>query len=314
MNKLLLAASGSLLILTMFACLFKMNQDKRIAYDLDVRPIDNMPLVEDDPFAAAAHGGAPIEKRDAQYRDWLCAGLKIRVSGSSGSGTIVYYDPETGYAYVQSCGHLWSGNMNAEEGKRRKVTAKVITWYHNEKKLDRERDYPAEVLYYSNSRGRDISLLRFKPDWVPNYFPIAPEDFEFKKDMRLNSVGCDGGREVAHYDVRFIGMRNVGDGWTDLVTTENSPRPGRSGGGLMTDNLYVGICWGTSSYSGDGNGFFTPLKTVREYNKRNGFGWLNEVNVSWARMIPIKDRNNPQGEYPKNYIPLPKEDRNGQDI
>jgi hypothetical protein len=101
-------------------------------------------------------------------------------------------------------------------------------------------------------------------------------------------------------------MRDVSEGWQDLVTTENSPRPGRSGGGLMTENFYVGICWGTSSYSGDGNGFFTPLSTIRQYNKQNGYGWLNEVNISWARMIPIKDRNNPQGEYPKDYIPLPE--------
>ena len=307
MNKLLLAASGCVIVLTFALFLSQLSQrNQDIAYDLTVHPIDNMPLVDNDPFAAAAHGGAPIEKRGEEYRHWLSAGLKIKVRGASGSGTIIYYNEEDGYAYMQSCGHLWDGNMNAEEGKRKKVTCEVETWYHNEVKLDQTKTYPAEVLYYSNSRGRDCSLLRFKPDWKPTYFPIAPEGFEFKKEMYLNSVGCDGGREVAHYDVRYIGMRDVGSGWTDLVTTENSPRPGRSGGGLMTENYYVGICWGTSSYSGDGNGFFTPLSTVRQYNKQNGYGWLNEVGVSWARMIPIKDRNNPQGEYPKDYIPLPK--------
>jgi len=280
--------------------------DAPIEYDLRTNPIDNMPLVEDDPFQALAAGGVPIGKRDAEHRKWLAAGLKIHTSSASGSGTIVYYNPDDGWAYVQSCGHLWRGSMTAEEGKSKRLTGHVTTWYHNDQKLNEPKKYPAEVLYYSNVRGRDVSLMRFKPDWEPEYFPIAPEEFQFTKDMRLSSVGCDSGREVAHYDVRYIGVRTVSGSWEDVITTENSPRPGRSGGGLMTDTYYVGICWGTSSYSGNGNGFFTPLSTVREYNKRNGYAWLNEVGASWARMIPVIDRNNPQGEYPRDYIPLPE--------
>lgn len=279
---------------------------QQVAYDLTVNAIDKMPLVEDDPFAAYASGLAPNEQREPEFRRWLCLGLKIKVRGASGSGTIVYFNAEDGYAYMQSCGHLWDGNMTAEEGKNRKVTCTVITWYHNDKKLDAPREYPAEVLYYSNSRGRDISLLRFNPDWVPEFLPIAPQDFEYTKDMRLHSVGCDSGQEVAHYDVRYIGMRDVGSGWLDLVTTENSPRPGRSGGGLSTDRYYVGICWGTTSYDGSGNGMFTPLSTIRQYNKQNGYGWLNDIGENWAQMIPIRDRNNPQRQYPPNYIPMPQ--------
>lgn len=277
-----------------------------VKYDLTVNPIDNMPLVEDDPFAALASGIMPNEQRGAEFKKWLSVGLKIMVSGASGSGTIIYFNPEDGYAYMQSCGHLWKGNMTAEEGKQRKVTCKVITWYHNDTKLSSPKEYPAEVLYYSNTRGRDCSLLRFKPDWVPNYLPIAPEDFTYQKDMRLHSVGCDSGQEVAHYDVRYAGMRDVGSGWLDLVTTENSPRPGRSGGGLSTDNYYVGICWGTTAYDGSGNGMFTPLSTIRQYNKQNGFEWLNDMGQDLANQIPIKDRNNPQGQYPPGYIPRPQ--------
>jgi hypothetical protein len=125
--------------------------------------------------------------------------------------------------------------------------------------------------------------------------------------MRLHSVGCDGGREIAHYDVRYIGTQTTPNGDSfDLVTTENSPRPGRSGGGLSTDQYYVGICWGTSNRNGNGNGFFTPLSVIHEFNEKNGFGWLNEVGYSWARLIPIVDRNNPQGKYPNDYVPIPR--------
>lgn len=309
MRKTLFTTSVLMSILTAFFFLIKEPENViRYSYDLNVNPIiDNMPLVDDDPFAAVAHGGTPVEQRSQEFRRWLSAGLKIRAVRSSGSGTIVYYNPDDGWAYVQSCGHLWgkNNNMTAEEGKRKGYTCKVTTWYHNDKKLPEPREYRAEVLYYSSSRGRDVSLIRFKPDWEPDYFPIAPDSFEFVKETRFHSVGCDRGSEVAHYDVRHIGFRDVGSGWKDLVTTENSPRPGRSGGGLMSENYFVGLCWGTSRYDGNGNGYFTPLSTVREYNKRNGFGWLNEVRLSMARLIPVVDRNNPQGEYSADYIPLP---------
>jgi len=267
--------------------------------------IENMPLVHDhdDPYAYLAKGYLPIEQRGDEYKKWLSAGVKINVSGASGSGTIIYYSEVDGYAYIQSCGHLWDGNMTAEEGKVRMTTCRITTWYHNDNKLTSPKNYPADVIYYSNSQGRDCSLLRFKPDWIPEYFPIAPEDFEFPENTRFHSIGCDSGGEIAHYDVRYVGMR--GNTWPDLITTENSPRPGRSGGGLLSDSFYVGICWGTSAFDGGGNGFFTPLKTIREYNKMNGFGWLNEVGYSLARHIPIVDRNNPQNKYPKDYIPLP---------
>lgn len=265
-------------------------------------PIDNMPLVMDDPFLTMAQGSSPQEQRGAEFARYLAVGVKIRVTRASGSGTIIYYNPEDGYAYVQSCGHLWEGVMNYKQ--RKEVACQVITWYHNEQKLPQEKTYNAEVLWYSNTKGQDSSLLRFKPDWAPNFFPIGPDDFQFQENMRLHSIGCDHGQEIAHYTVRYLGTR--GGSWPDLVTTENSPRPGRSGGGLISDDgFYVGICWGTSEYSGNGNGFFTPLKTVRYMNEQNGFGWLNDVRSSIAREIPIIDRNNPQGKYPKDYIPLP---------
>ena len=258
----------------------------------------NMPLVEDDPFATSVYGGDPVEQRDANYRKWLSVGVKIRVGRIAGSGTIVYYSTRDQWAYVQSCGHLWDENNINDE-------CKIITWYHNEVKLSEPETYVAEVLYRQHSRGRDISLLRFKANWKPDYFPVAPENWNYEEGQRLHSIGCDGGREIAHYDVEVVGVRE-GE-WPDLVTTRNSPRPGRSGGGLLSENYFVGICWGTSDFSGTGNGYFIPLSTVREYNRRNGYEWLNNVSHnSLARRIPIIDRNSSQGHYSIDYIPLPQ--------
>jgi hypothetical protein len=265
------------------------------------RNVDNMPLVEEEPYEVSAQ--PPVEERGTIVAKWLKTGVKINAKGCSGSGTIIYYDPKSGYAYVQSCGHLWSGGAKAGECD---VKCTVTTWYHNENKLSEPKTYPAEVIYYSQTKGQDCSLSRFKPDWTPDYYPIASVNFVFEKGAMLHSVGCDGGREIAHYGVKVVGMR--GDPWPDLVTVQNSPRPGRSGGGLMSDDgYYVGICWGTSDYSGTGNGYFTPLSTIRYMNKANGYDWINDVGTSLARQIPIVDHNNPPGHYPPDYIPLPRE-------
>lgn len=325
MKKLLLVMS--LLISMMCAGMLAVKLEKPAQQERRgfSKIIDRMPIVEDHPMACYGSGIAPFENRSETVRKWLAPSLKISVSRASGSGTIVFFNPEDGYAYVQSCGHLWNGNMSAEEGKTRKIECQVITWYHNEKKLESTKTYKAEVLWYCNTRGKDSSLLRFKPDWVPNCFPIAKAGYPLPKGTKLHSCGCDGGREVAHYDVEVVGEQNVGSRplrnvlgqitsfadpgeWTDLVTKNNSPRPGRSGGGLMSeDGFYVGICWGTSDVSGNGIGLFTPLSTIRLMNEQEGYGWLNDAKptIDLPRRIPIVDRNNPQKKWPGDYIPLP---------
>jgi hypothetical protein len=310
MKKCFMGISIFLSFLTTFALIYKSSNNLKT--NSFVSPIqlfqyshiDNMPVISDHPYAIYASKQTPIAQRGIEYIQYLAPSLKINVSNASGSGTIIFYDAETNYAYVQSCGHLWRGNMSASE--HRNVTCTVETWYHNNQKLETSQTYRAEVLWYSNTRGRDGSLLRFHPDWIPDFFPLADKNYQYQKDSYLHSLGCDSGREVAHYDVKVVGLRPSEGIGEDLISTENSPRPGRSGGGLLTtDGYYVGICWGTSDVDGSGIGFFTPLSTVKDLNTANGFGWLNDIGKSLAREIPIQDRNNPQGKYPKEYIPLP---------
>lgn len=267
-----------------------------------IHPLDNMPLVKGNP-TPHYDSNAPIEQRDEAYRKWLSPSVKISVSGASGSGTIVYYDSSSNTAYVATCGHLWSnGTMSAEEGKRRNLTCKIITWYHNEKKLESTKVYDAKVVFYSHISGADTALVTFQPDWVPTYFPIAPKEYEYKKNVHVHSCGCDGGQEVAHYDVEIIGMQS-----NDLVTFRNSPRPGRSGGGLMDDQYYIATCWGTENYNGSGKGYFTPLSVIHRIFSQNGYDFLIRIppGGSAARELPVVDRNGSRGDYLKEYILLP---------
>lgn len=294
-----------LLILTTFSiiilALIHQSKDQPICRSIYSESVTPISLVYDP--LAVSKGITPIEQRGVEYRKWLAKGVRILAQNTTGSGTIIYYDKNTGWAYVQSCGHLWRGNMSAR-GKSK--TAQVVTWYHNNVKLNRRRTYTAEVLMHSNHSNPDISLLRFKPDWIPEFFPIAPHNYVVQMGVRAHSIGCDGGREIAHYDVKIV--RYDRGSWTDLVTIDNSPRSGRSGGGLISnDGYYIGICWGTSHKDGSGNGYFTPLSDIHKIMKREGFEWLLNISTtSLVKELPIIDRNNPQKIYSKNYIAIPK--------
>lgn len=301
----LFLATFSFAILSINLLFFKPKNDPII-----VQPGANdllpMPLVLDtDPQTASFKTAPPQPQRGHEFVRFLSATVKVEVSRAIGSGTIIYYDYDSGYAYVATCGHLWSGTRSAEQLKRRPIDCKVQVWYHNEEKITSGktgRRYPAEVLFYSNNRGYDSALLKFKPDWEPNYFPIAPLDYEIKQGDRFHSMGCDHNTETAHYDVQFVGRRGA-----DLVTRHNSPRAGRSGGGLLTDDgYYIATCWGTSDYSGQGVGYFTQLDAIYSLYKSNDFEWLLGISpTGMARRIPISDWLNPDRAFPEDFVPLP---------
>jgi hypothetical protein len=273
--------------------------------NLPLSNCSNMPLVvDDDPYLASIYDAPPVEQRGPEYKRWLQNSFKIRVPGASGSGTLCWYDRGTNTAWVISCGHLWSGTRSAQSLRSDPPNGVFIsTWYQNDIKLPRARSYLAKVHFYSNRDGYDISLLSFNPDWIPEgYFPIAPPNYVVRPGQMAHSMGCDKGSEVAHYSVEIIGRRGE-----DLVTRRNSPRAGRSGGGLVDDSgYYIGICWGTSDYSGTGVGYFTPLPAINQHFQNEGFGFLlNRPPPFNARRIPIYDHMKPGTQYPPEYIPLP---------
>lgn len=290
-------------ILSVGLNLYSNNNDPIIKKWAPKNDVVEMPIVQNSKPIEVANNSSPFEQRDAKYIKFLSSSVKINVKGASGSGTICYYDPKENWAYVISCGHLWTGDKSYKELLNNPQKAKIIIWYQNETKLDQSRTYDAEVLFWSNTRGKDCSCLRFKPDWKPNYFPIASIDYKLNKGELLNSLGCDSGSEVARYEVEFLEMR--GD---DIITKRNSPRPGRSGGGLLTDSgWYVGVCWGTSDTStGNGIGYFTPLKSIHEVFIKNGHEWIILLSEFSGRDIPIYDWKSPKKQFDWDYVPTPE--------
>jgi hypothetical protein len=207
---------------------------------------------------------SPLERRDASVYRYLTNSYRIENSQGNasifGSGTLCWYDSKTNTGYIISCGHLFNG------GEKQ---VGIDVYYKNKVKLARPQRFIADVICYS--KKEDISFLKFKPDWIPEeYFPIAPISMSPTSGSFI-SAGCDNAREVAAYDVTVVGL----DG-DNLITRNNSPRHGRSGGGLITpDGKYVGICWGSSDpYNGTGTGIFVPLFRIHRYAKSQSLGFL----------------------------------------
>ena len=276
---------------------------------IGIDPFDKMPIVSGGYSEQIVAGRTPIAQRGIEYRKFLAPSIKIQTTSSegvaSGSGTICYYDPVKNLAYVATCGHLWdSGIMTSKEGLRRNITCKAILFYHNEEKLAAPKEYTAKVIFYSYVKGCDTALITFQPDFNPEYFPVAPVDYEVKPGSKQHSLGCDAGSEVAHYEVEIVGIQGP-----NLISKNNSPRRGRSGGGLLSDDgYYIGTCWGTSILDGSGIGYFTPIPVIHNFwNQQAGYEFLlkQTPGSNMARSLPIIDRNSTQGIYPKNYIPVP---------
>lgn len=209
----------------------------------------------------------PEPHREEAVRKWLAPSMRIRNVGvGSGSGTICYYDSEKNIAYVISCSHLF------RSASEKQVTLEFF--YKNEEKLPEVRKYTGDVVAAKiNGYVDDISIIKFTPDWHPSYFPIGKVDYKYEPGKKLYSVGCDTASEVAAYHVKVIGLER-----SFLATRENSPRPGRSGGGLLTeDGYYVGICVRTSDTSGAGIGYFVHLNAIHSFCKANGLDFLLNV-------------------------------------
>jgi hypothetical protein len=239
----------------------------------------------------------PEEHRETAYVDYLAATVRINNPGlGSGSGTIVYYDRRTRIAYVATCGHLFGADDKQNPG------CEITVWYHNRVKLQTPEKYQARVLFWDEQlNGLDSALVIFKPNWEPKYFPIAPMNYQIKEGRTLISTGCDYAKEVAVYVVEFV--RNAGE----IMTRRNSPRMGRSGGGLIDGRYYVGTCSKSSDrVAGNGVGIFTNLKGIHQVFEKNGYGWLLKIPLTYpAQQIPIVDHSLPNSRYTEEYIIVP---------
>lgn len=228
----------------------------------------------------------PHPLRGSDVSDFIAPGCRLKYNGYGGSGTLIYYDKIRREAWVLSCGHLFTRMGGRQFSSRDAITyplnCQLECFYENSLPLSLPKTYSASICFYRYTKTSDLSLVKFSPEGEPDYFRIAPLDRD-EPDV-IWSVGCDHLGDIACYEVEH---------WDDsdnmLVTRWNSPRPGRSGGGLIGDNMsLVGVCCRTSDVSGTGVGYFATLQQIHDALNEEGFGWLLSVPESHKyRQMPL---------------------------
>lgn len=211
-------------------------------------------------------GSAPYADRTLNVIDYLKTGCRVFYKNKCGSATVIYYDIVHNVAWALSCGHLFSKSqsMPADSELKKIITCRLDFFYP-------PKTYTGIVVFYYIQGYKDIALIRFTPEHIPSTAPIAPINYHLN-GQTLHSIGCDRCSEIAHYLVVHLDTYVMPE---EYYTIYNSPRPGRSGGGLLTDDgMLVGICVRTSDISGCGVGYYTPLSQIHTVLKEEGYGWL----------------------------------------
>ena len=260
----------------------------------------NMPLIASYNEVQSA---PPNPKRGEEWAYYLQSSVRIRNGNIGGSGTICYYDKATNWAYIISCGHLFDGNMRPGQNGTKQV--KIEMFYKNNELLSAPKAYTADVICYDNDE--DISFLKFRPDWeIEHWFPIASKNYLIEIGQKYESTGCDHLTDAAAYSVEII---DNGTQERSLQTKFNSPRPGRSGGALLSnDGYYIAIVWGTSNYDGTGIGFYVPLRRIHAYALQfPDVAWLLNVNkpIQFIESTSLIE-DGVKKIAPRGFIPIPK--------
>lgn len=304
MNKLKLIAKIFVLSLCLFAVVqistFRNSNYNRFSKLNECKPVISLVKTK----LPDLNGNMPLPKREKEYRYYLQCSIRIHANNSAGSGTICYYDKENNEAWVISCGHLFDGDKPPWQ-KWGTHHARIDVFYKNDLQLIAPQSFEANVICYDSNE--DISILTFKPDWEPqHYFPIAPIQFLIREGDLYESTGCDHAGEVASYTVKVVDGMNSGQ---NLITKNNSPRPGRSGGALLSDDGYfLAIVWGTSALDGSGYGFYVPLRRIHNYLRRyeETKDLLTVANLRGTiHLIPIMGEDGNLRPLPRGFLPYP---------
>jgi hypothetical protein len=246
------------------------------------------------PYYPTASSRPGWEERGSRWAKWLSSGVRI----GGGSGTMVYFDGKE--MYVISAGHVVQSRSSSVQRPNNKFVT-IEVFYHNNTKLPEVAKYRGQVLCSVYDGVYDVTLIKFTPDWkgaYKQYAPIAPKDYKLVADQYYHSIGCDGRSEVAHYLVKYVNERQSG-GVTEIITIENSPRKGRSGGGVLTDDgQLVFICSrGSAQYA-----YWTSLYQIHKFLNDEGYDFV--LTGGRVRNIPVRDIEN-RRIMPKDYLPLP---------
>ena len=150
------------------------------------------------------------------------------------------------------------------------------------------RPIVGEVIDYDF--GRDVALVRIRPGRAVPTARVVPDHWSAEARMRMYTVGCSHGEDATAWNTiitspSFTGL-NEKPGY-EAIQCLHSPKQGRSGGGLFTEDGYVaGVC----NFAFDprvARGLYASPRSIYTILDRNGLSDLYNYDGPRSRGAPL---------------------------
>jgi hypothetical protein len=179
------------------------------------------------------------------------------------SGTVFKVTPnDKGYtSYILSTGHM-----------KKREDPQIEFFFMDGEKLEKPFIVKGNIIFLveNSFKGCDFSVIEVTTKNKPAFIPLAKKDAK-EKDKCL-SIGCDLATVPKCYSCTVLNL-----GKHDYILENDSPKAGRSGGGLFLNHEIVGVCWGCATWGNkEVNGLFTRASVVRNLLTAAGYEHLLE--------------------------------------
>jgi len=198
-----------------------------------------------------------------------------------GSGTVIYSDPDE--AIILTCAHIFkvSGRQPPPGRFDRPVHVErfdgVLTGPRKQQVSPIGQGLRGEVIDYDFRR--DVALIRIRPGKVIPAARVVPKHWDPKARMSMITVGCSHGKDATAWNTVITDPLVQGAGGHSehlAIQCKYSPKQGRSGGGLFTDDGYVaGVC-NFAYLPTIGLGLYAAPASIYRILDRNGLSDLYE--------------------------------------
>ncbi|AGA28116.1 sigma-70 family RNA polymerase sigma factor [Singulisphaera acidiphila] len=223
--------------------------------------------------------------------------VRIKVQGSGsigfGSGTVIQSVPEA--SLILTCAHIFKLNNNPNDPPERAPHKITVDLFNGEShKPSQVQTVTAVVVDYD--LGRDVALLRIRPNRTLAVSPIIPPSWEPQKGMRMITAGCSDGNTPTCWTTDIINskIKLFNDSPYTATECRFAPKQGRNGGSLSTLDGFVA---GVSNYAEPrGNrGYYATSESIYHLLARNNLAYLyidDELPTKGARK-PTPETNQP---------------------
>jgi RNA polymerase sigma factor (sigma-70 family) len=216
--------------------------------------------------------------------------IRVHERGSLGFGSGTVIDSNAGGSIILTCAHIFS--VKGKQPSARQFNLPVMVELFDGE-LGGPGDQtvrpvgepiPGEVIDYDFDL--DVALVRIRPGREVKASPVVPSHWTPQQGMPMITTGCSHGEDATAWNTVIYApstrYRVPGKKDYDAIECQHSPKQGRNGGGLFTEDGYLaGVC----NFSFDlevGRGLYAAPGSIYRLLDRNGLGHLHNV----RRVVP----------------------------